>query len=103
MFKWLANLIIKTPIQGTCSCCEGKKERLRQMQKVILNEENPNPEIDEASSCSGCCSCAAPEANPYEGLNLSSSMQGRFEFNQESGTFKRTVEYSSEQNDKSAD
>ena len=61
MFKWLANLIIKTPIQGTCSCCEAKKERLRQMQKVILNEENPNPEIDEASSCSGCCSCSKPE------------------------------------------
>ena len=40
MFKWLADMIVKTPVQGTCACCEGKKERLRQMQKAILDDEN---------------------------------------------------------------
>lgn len=30
MFKWLADMLVKTPVQGTCACCEGKK---RQLQK----------------------------------------------------------------------
>lgn len=25
MFKWLADMLVKTPVQSSCSCCEGKK------------------------------------------------------------------------------
>lgn len=24
MFKWLADMLVKTPVQSSCSCCEGK-------------------------------------------------------------------------------
>lgn len=27
MFKWLADMLVKTPVQSSCSCCEGKKQR----------------------------------------------------------------------------
>lgn len=39
MFGWLANLIVKTPVQGTCSCCEGRKKQLQKMQSVIIGDE----------------------------------------------------------------
>ncbi len=57
MFKWLANMIVKTPVQGTCSCCEGQKERLRQMQKAILEDEKG--ESAEGCHCQngGECHC----------------------------------------------
>lgn len=61
MFKWLADMIIKTPVQGTCSCCEGKKEQLRKMQKAILeNNESENESLFEHDSCScgGKCHCS---------------------------------------------
>lgn len=103
MFKWLANLIVRTPIQGTCSCCEGKKEQLRQMQKALLSEEEPDFLSENETSCGGECSCFASQTNPYEGLNLSSSMQGRFEFNPESGTFKRSVRYSNDKTNQGGD
>ena len=46
MFKWLADMIVKTPVQGTCSCCEGKKEQLKKMQKAILDgSESENLEF----------------------------------------------------------
>ena len=36
MFDWLANLLVKIPIQGhACACCEAKKEKLKQMQKLL--------------------------------------------------------------------
>lgn len=41
MFAWLADLLVKIPIQGSgCACCEAKKIRLKQMQKEILDIEN---------------------------------------------------------------
>ena len=55
MFKWLANMIIKTPVQGTCSCCEGQKERLKQMQKAILDEEKG--ESERECRCGDGCRC----------------------------------------------
>ena len=55
MFKWLADLIVKTPVQGTCSCCEGQKERLRQMQKVILNADDSGESENSGAGDSGCC------------------------------------------------
>ena len=61
MFKWLADMIVKTPVQGTCSCCEGKKEQLRKMQKAILeNNESENESLFEHDSCScgGKCHCS---------------------------------------------
>lgn len=39
MFKWLADMLVKTPVQGTCSCCEGKKQRLQKMQEAIERGE----------------------------------------------------------------
>ena len=64
MFKWLADMIVKTPVQGTCSCCEGKKEQLKKMQKAILDgSESENLDFSGEDSC-GCggscchgCSC----------------------------------------------
>lgn len=40
MFKWLADMLVKTPVQGSCSCCEGKKQRLQKMQEAIINAES---------------------------------------------------------------
>ena len=37
MFKWLADMLVKTPVQSSCSCCEGKKQRLQKMQEAILS------------------------------------------------------------------
>ena len=34
MFKWLADMLVKTPVQSSCSCCEGKKQRLQKMQEA---------------------------------------------------------------------
>lgn len=36
MFKWLADMLVKTPVQGTCVCCEGKKRQLQKMQEAIM-------------------------------------------------------------------
>lgn len=41
-------MIVKTPVQGTCSCCEGKKEQLKKMQKAILDgSESENLDFRE--------------------------------------------------------
>lgn len=65
MFKWLADLLIKTPVQGLgCACCEAKKERLKQMQKEILGEEisAENRGSEEVLHiCSGCNSEASKD------------------------------------------
>lgn len=72
MFKWLADMIVKTPVQGSCSCCEGKKERLKKMQEVIFNEKNGNEseEIIEIADEEGCgCgggSCATRKESGHE-------------------------------------
>lgn len=49
MFKWLADLLVKTPVQSSCSCCEGKKQRLQKMQEAIERGEiaEDSPEINE--------------------------------------------------------
>ena len=36
MFKWLADLIVNSPVQGTCACGASHRAKLRQMQKEIL-------------------------------------------------------------------
>lgn len=51
MFKWLANMLVKTPVQGTCACCEGKKRQLQKMQEAIMRgdvEENSLQAADDA-------------------------------------------------------
>ncbi len=55
MFGWLADLLVKTPIQGSgCACCEAKKSRLQKMQREILSgtmEDN----MAEGSVCGDTC------------------------------------------------
>ena len=42
MFGWLAKMLVTSPIQGSgCSCCEGKKKKLEQMQQAIAEGEAP--------------------------------------------------------------
>ncbi|MGN0913818.1 MAG: hypothetical protein ACI4OW_02870 [Alphaproteobacteria bacterium] len=56
MFGWLADLIVKTPVQGGCSCCEGRKKELQRMQKAIIgaeDEENLSSDEEAANHC--CC------------------------------------------------
>ena len=51
MFKWLADMLVKTPVQGTCACCEGKKRQLQKMQEAIMRgdvEENSPQAADDA-------------------------------------------------------
>ena len=51
MFKWLADMLVKTPVQGTCACCEGKKRQLQKMQEAIMRgdvEENSLQAADDA-------------------------------------------------------
>ena len=54
MFGWLADLIVKTPVQGGCSCCEGRKKELQRMQKAIIgaeDEENLSSDEEAANHC----------------------------------------------------
>lgn len=61
MFKWLADMLVKTPVQGTCSCCEGKKQRLQKMQEAIERGEVDENAQEDTSDCgSGCC-CGGQE------------------------------------------
>lgn len=40
MFGWLEKMLVKGPVLGSgCSCCEGKKEKLREMQTALSNAE----------------------------------------------------------------
>ncbi len=74
MFKWLADMIVKTPVQGTCSCCEGKKERLKKMQEAIMsgeegNESDLNLVSSEEDSCGcggGSCGISSRETHEHE-------------------------------------
>lgn len=64
MFGWLANLLIKTPVQGTCSCCEGKKKQLQKMQQVILGEEVDENLFSNEETANNCgCSHSNGEAH----------------------------------------
>ena len=66
MFDWLANLLVKIPIQGhACACCEAKKEKLKQMQKEILD-------IKESNCCIDVCNCnEKPINNDNERFTMS--------------------------------
>lgn len=56
MFGWLADLLIKTPVQGSgCSCCEAKKEQLKQMQKQILDENITSLSEESCNCCEQNC------------------------------------------------
>lgn len=118
MFKWLADMIVKTPVQGTCACCEGKKERLRQMQKAILDGEGDNESGKPAAekcgdchcggSCGGECSCEKKQNEPedvscsYEGLTFSSTgLRASYVFNTETHQFDRSVKYEGNKSQKS--
>ena len=60
MFKWLANLIIHAPVQGTCSCGAQQRAKLRKMQKAVLTEKGqnvPDDVVNETENCACGCSC----------------------------------------------
>lgn len=43
MFGWLEKMLVKGPVLGSgCSCCEGKKEKLREMQAALNEAGNIN-------------------------------------------------------------
>lgn len=33
MFKWLADMLVKTPVQSSCSCCEGKNNGCKKCRR----------------------------------------------------------------------
>ena len=54
MFKWLANLIVNSPVQGTCACGASHRAKLRQMQKEILAENGadvPDDAVNDGQYC----------------------------------------------------
>lgn len=70
MFRWLANMLLKTPVQGSgCGCCEAKREHLEKMRKEIENGEfdEHKPSLESFSSgslrvkCSGDGQCRSQE------------------------------------------
>lgn len=61
MFKWLADMLVKTPVQGTCSCCESKKQQLRQMQEAIEKGEPLEAPVETVADCTSGCSCGGQE------------------------------------------
>ena len=56
MFKWLANLIVNSPVQGTCACGASHRAKLRQMQKEIL-AKNGADVPDDAMNDGQYCHC----------------------------------------------
>ncbi len=105
MFKWLADMIVKTPVQGTCSCCEGKKEQLRKMQAAILGQnESDFGEEKGVCSCgencsgngSGSLSENMPEAQggiPFGARFSSAFYSASYHFDESSGRYSRAVQY----------
>ncbi len=57
MFGWLADLIVKTPVQGGCSCCEGRKKELQRMQKAIIGAETDDELSPDEETANHCCGC----------------------------------------------
>ncbi len=57
MFGWLADLIVKTPVQGGCSCCEGRKRELQRMQKAIIEDETDGALFADEEAANHCCRC----------------------------------------------
>lgn len=55
MFKWLANLIVNSPVQGTCACGASQRAKLRQMQKEILAENGADVPEDAVNDSHCCC------------------------------------------------
>lgn len=54
MFKWLADLIVNSPVQGTCACGASHRAKLRQMQKEILAENGadvPDDAVNDGQYC----------------------------------------------------
>lgn len=103
MFKWLADMIVKTPVQGTCSCCEGKKEQLKKMQKALLEQNESEKEDifgEESCHCGGACSCGGKchchEENgriPVGASFSSASYSAAYHFDQSTGQYNRAVSY----------
>lgn len=59
MFGWLVNLFTKSTIVGSgCGCCQGQKERLREMQEAIergeIDFEEENEEFSSGTYSAKC-------------------------------------------------
>ena len=74
MFKWLADMLVKTPVQSSCSCCEGKKQRLQKMQEAILSGDI---EGEPQSTEDAVMTCDTPE-HEYAGKILGSAFYGGY-------------------------
>ena len=74
MFKWLADMLVKTPVQSSCSCCEGKKQRLQKMQEAILSGDI---EGEPQSTEDAVITCDTPE-HEYAGKILGSAFYGGY-------------------------
>ena len=74
MFKWLADMLVKTPVQSSCSCCEGKKQRLQKMQEAILIGDI---EGEPQSTEDAVMTCDTPE-HEYAGKILGSAFYGGY-------------------------
>lgn len=75
MFKWLADMLVKTPVQSSCSCCEGKKQQLQKMQEAITKGEisNETPQnLDDV-----IINCDTPE-HEYTGKIFGSAFYGGY-------------------------
>lgn len=69
MFGWLAKMLMQTPVQNSCSCCEGKRERLEKMRRQI---ENGKIDDETPQNCNDVIlNCDTPE-HDYTGKILGS-------------------------------
>lgn len=75
MFGWLAKMLMQTPVQNSCACCEGKRERLEKMRQQIakgeVDEEYPQS-TDDVIIC-----CDTPE-HEYAGKVLGYMVSGSY-------------------------
>lgn len=55
MFGWLAKMLMQTPVQNSCACCEGKRERLEKMRKQIVKGEIDTENQQSTDDVIICC------------------------------------------------
>lgn len=76
MFGWLAKMLLQTPVQNSCSCCEGKREKLEKMRREIENGkiEDASPQMPEDI----ILNCDTPE-HEYVGKVLGYMLSGPYQ------------------------
>lgn len=76
MFGWLTKMLLQTPVQNSCSCCEGKREKLEKMRREIENGtiETANPQMPDDV----ILNCDTPE-HEYTGKVLGYMISGPYQ------------------------